>query len=91
MIQKLLLAEMINVTMDNNNQIVDCNVIDQPIIYNTQINSIQGDTTFIIANGNKYSFINEEGSDGWKQRDKCKVVIQDGKLLEVRPIPLAER
>lgn len=85
------LAEIINITIDQNNAIVDCTVDSEPIVYNTQIDSIEGDTTFLIANGNKYSFNNIEGQDGWITGDKCKAVIQDGRLLEVRPIPLNER
>lgn len=85
------LDETINVTFNNKMEIVDCAVLSQPQIYNTQIESIQGNTAFVIANGNKYTFDNTEGLDGWKTGEKCKAVIQDDKLLEVQPIPIVER
>jgi hypothetical protein len=85
------LGETINITMDNKDQIIDCTVDSELQIYTTQISQIKGNEAFLIANGNKYSFENEEGSDGWKQGEKCKAIIQNGRLLEVRPIPLNER
>ena len=85
------LNEQINITMDQNNSIVDYIVDNEPQVYNTQISQIQGNTAYLTANGNKYSFENEEGSDGWKTGEKCKAVIQNGRLLEVKPIPLNER
>lgn len=74
--------------MDDKHDIIDCTVISEPQIYYTTISQIQGNTTFLIANGNKYSFENEEGSDGWKIGEKCKVIIQDGRLLEVNSMTL---
>jgi hypothetical protein len=85
------LGETINITMDNKDQIIDCTVDSEPQVYTTQISQIEGNEAFLIANGNKYSFENEEGQDGWKTGEKCKAIIQDGRLLEVRPIPLNER
>lgn len=85
------LNEQINVTMDQNNEIIDCMVDNEPQVYNTTISAMQGDTAFLIANGNKYAFENIEGQDGWQTGDKCKAIIQDGRLLEVDPVPLAER
>lgn len=83
--------EKINITMNQDSKIIDCIVDSQPQVYTTQIDSLQDDTAFLIANSNKYSFENIEGSDGWITGEKCKAVIQDGRLIEVRPIPLAER
>lgn len=85
------LGEEINVTFNDKMEIVDCTVDSEPQIYNTEISDIQDDIATLIVDGNKYTFENEEGSDGWIVMDKCKVVIQDGKLLEVMPIPLSER
>ena len=85
------LNERINITMNQNNEIIDCIVDSEPQVYNTTISQIQDDTAFLIANGNKYLFENTEGSDGWMTGDKCKAIIQDGRLIEVRPIPLNER
>jgi hypothetical protein len=70
---------------------IDCKVIDKPQIYNTQISQVKGTIAMLTANGQPYLFDNTEGQDGWRNGDKCKAVIQDGKLLEVNPIPLAER
>jgi len=85
------LNEAINITFNNNNEIIDCVVDSKPQVYNTQIDSITDDIATLSVNGNKYTFENTEGSDGWNVGEKCKVVIQDGRLLEVRPIPLSER
>lgn len=90
-IDNYYIDEQINITMNQNNEIVDCIVDSKPVIYNTQIDSLDNNIATLSANGNKYTFINEEGLDGWIVGDKCKAVIQDGRLLEVRPIPLAER
>lgn len=85
------LSEQINVTMNSNNQIVSHAVINELQIYYTTISQIENDTATLIINDNKYTFENIEGQDGWKIGDKCKAIIQDNRLLEVRPIPLAER
>jgi len=85
------LNEQINITMDKDSEIIDCIVDSKPIIYNTTIESINNDIATLNINGNKYTFENEEGVDGWRMGEKCKAVIQNGKLLEVRPIPLNER
>ena len=90
-VRSYYLNEEINVTFNDKMEIVDCAVLDQPQVYNTQISSIQGDIATLLVNGNKYTFENAEGQDGWKTGEKCKVVIQNGRLLEVRPIPLNER
>lgn len=89
--QNYYLAEEINITMDQNNSIVNAKVIDQPQVYNTTIESIQNNIATLSANNNKYTFETIEAQDGYKTGGKCKVIIQDGKLLEVRPIPLNER
>jgi len=89
--REYFLTETINVTFNNKMEIIDCIVDIQPVIYNTQINSIEGNLATLSANWNQYSFENAEGLDGWIVGDKCKAVIQDGILLEVRPIPLCER
>jgi hypothetical protein len=83
--------ETINVTFNDKMEIVDCAVLSEPQVYNTEISQIDNDIATFIVNGNKYTFENTEGSDGWIVGDKCKAVIQNGRLLEVRPIPLAER
>jgi len=90
-VRNYFLGEQINITMDQDSKIIDCAVDSKPIIYDTTIDSINNDIATLNINGNKYTFINEEGSDGWIIGDKCKAVIQDGRLLEVQPIPLAER
>ena len=90
-IDNYYINEQLNITIDENGNIIDCTVDNKPQVYNTQIDSIDNDIATLNANGNKYTFINEEGSGGWIVGDKCKAVIQDNKLLEVRPIPLAER
>jgi hypothetical protein len=88
---KYYLSEQINITMDQNNQIIDCIVDSEPQVYNTEISQKQGEETFLIVNGNKYMYDDIEGADGWQVGEKCKVIIQDGRLLEIRPIPLNER
>lgn len=88
---KYYLSEQVNITMDSNNQIIDCTVDSEPQVYNTEISQKQGEETFLIVNGNKYMYEDIEGTDGWQVGEKCKVIIQDGRLLEIRPIPLNER
>jgi hypothetical protein len=83
--------EKINITMDNNNKLIDIVIDNIPQVYYTSISQIEGNTACLNINSNSYSFENAEGVDGWQLGDKCKVIIQDGKLLEVRPIPLNER
>jgi hypothetical protein len=83
--------EKINITMNQNNEIIDCTVDSEPQIYNTEISQKQGEDTFIIANGNKYMYEDIEGEDGWQIGEKCKAIIQNGRLLEIRPVPLDER
>lgn len=90
-VRSYYLNENINVTFNDKMEIVDCAVLSEPQVYNTYISQIEGNTATLLVNWNKYTFENEEGVDGWKTGDKCKVIIQDGRLLEVRPIPLAER
>jgi hypothetical protein len=79
--------------MNEKNEITDCEVVDIPRIYNTKIDSVSNDYKFatLAANENQYTFENFEGEDGWQVGDKCKVVIQNNKLLEVDPIPVDER
>jgi hypothetical protein len=77
--------------MNQNNEIIDCTVDSEPQIYNTEISQKQGEDTFIIANGNKYMYEDIEGEDGWQIGEKCKAIIQNGRLLEIRPVPLDER
>jgi hypothetical protein len=85
------LDETINVTFNDKMEIIDCAILSEPQIYNTQIGLIKGTIATLSVNGQSYLFENTEGLDGWKTGEKCKVIIQDGKLLEVRPIPLNER
>lgn len=90
-LDKYYLNEQLNITMNENEEVIDCMVDNEPQVYNSEISNLQGDTATLYVNGNKYTFDNTEGSDGWIKGDKCKAITQDGKLLEVRPIPLAER
>jgi hypothetical protein len=90
-INKYYLNEQLNITIDQDENIIEYVVDNEPQVYNTEITKIEGNTAILLANGNKYTFENEEGSDGWKTGEKCKAVIQDGRLIEVRPIPLNER
>jgi hypothetical protein len=85
------LSEIINITMDQNNEIIDCTVDSQPEIYNGTISQTAGTIATLKANGQVYIFENTEGLDGWQVGEKCKAIVQDGRLIEVRPIPLAER
>jgi hypothetical protein len=85
------LSEIINITMDQNNEIIDCTVDSQPETYNGVISQTAGTIATLKANGQVYIFENTEGIDGWQVGENCKAIIQDGRLIEVRPIPLAER
>jgi hypothetical protein len=83
------LSETINVTMNQDNEILDCSVIDNPVVYkNVSIIDKDNDLFYVNVNGNKYSFNCEDDACDWSIGDKCNVIMQDGKILEVRPIPL---
>lgn len=78
------LSEYINVTMDND-EIVDCSVVDEPIIYsNIEVVNVSSDLVYINVNGELYSFDNEDNS--WYIDDKVNVVMQNDRLLEVKSI-----
>lgn len=82
------LGEKINVTMDNDNKVIDCTVDSEPVIYKnvSVIDSNHDEYVYVNINGNKYSFYNEDGiNNGWNIGDKCNVIMQNGKILEVRP------
>jgi len=79
------LYEQINVTMDNNNEIVDCVVDNDPIIYN-EVSVINSDAKVccIKINDNVYSFVNDDSS--YKVNDKVDVIMQGDNILEVHPV-----
>jgi hypothetical protein len=80
------LGEIVNVTMDNNNKIVDCIVDTQPVVYkNVSVIDKDNDLIYVNINGDKYAFDNEDGDDGWNVNDKVNVIMQNDKILEVRP------
>jgi len=90
-IDSYYLSEAINITMDQNNAIVDCTVDEQPQAYNTTIIYTDNKVScFRLDNGDVYSFDNETGFS-WKTGDKVKVAIQDFNVLEVHSIPIDER
>lgn len=84
-IDNYYIDEQINVTMDNNNnKVVDCIVDNEPVMYkNISIISKDNSLVYVNINDNKYAFDNED--DGWQTDDKVNVVIQNDKILEVRP------
>lgn len=78
--------EQINITMNNYNEVIDCTVDSNPVVYdNVSISKVDSELVYVNVNGDVYNFDNEEGSEGWQVNDKCKVIIQNNKLLEVRP------
>jgi hypothetical protein len=91
-IDSYYLNEAINVTMDNNNEVVDCIVDTQPVVYkNVSVVYSDDKVCCVRINDNVYDFVNEDSEDGWKVGDKCNVIIQDDMVLEVRPVPLCDR
>lgn len=90
-IDKYYLNEQLNITIDQNENIIEYVVDNEPVAYNTEISQIQDNIVTLNVNGSKYTFVNEEGVDGWNMGEKCKAIIQNGVLIEVRPMPLNER
>jgi hypothetical protein len=78
------LSEIVNITMDQNNEIVDCTVDSEPIVYNN-VSIIYSDRNVccVRIGQNVYDFVNED--NGWFVGDECTVIIQDDVVLEVRP------
>jgi len=78
------LGQQINITMDQDNEIVDCIVDTEPVIYN-DVSVIYADNEVccVRIDNNVYDFVNEDGS--YKVNDMVNVVIQDYKILEIKP------
>jgi len=85
------LTEEINVTFNDNMGIVNCSVFDKPNEYTTQLMDCENGVAYFEADNNIYSFNYDKETDSWQEGDKCKVIIQNDNVLEVRPIPLNER
>jgi len=85
------LSEIINVTFNENMEIVNCSVFDKPNEYTTQLMDCENGVAYFEADNNIYSFNYDKETDSWQEGDKCKVIIQNDNVLEVRPIPLNER
>jgi hypothetical protein len=78
------LGEQINVTMDNNNEVVDCIVDNEPVIYkNVSVIYADNEVCCIRIGQDVYDFGNDDGS--YRVNDKVNIVIQDDKILQVIP------
>jgi hypothetical protein len=78
------LSEIVNVTMDQDNRIVDCTVDSEPIVYDGIVVIYADSEVCCVRIGQDvYDFVNEDSS--WNVGDKCTVIIQDDVVLEVRP------
>jgi hypothetical protein len=82
-IDNYYLSEVINVTMDQDNKVVDCSVLDKVDSY-SGVSVIYSDSKVccVRIDNNVYDFVNENGS--YKVNDKVDVVIQDYEILEVK-------
>lgn len=89
--KRFYLDENIQVSMTNDKKITNCKVIDNPTIYNTQIEYATQEKITVLGGMDKFTFDNEDGEQGWRTGESCKVVTQGHKLLAVNPIPLNER
>jgi hypothetical protein len=79
------LSEVVNITMDNKNEIVECNVDSQPVIYNN-VSIIYADNNVccVRIGQDVYDFGNDDGS--YKVNDKVNIVIQNDVVLQVIPV-----
>lgn len=84
-IDNYYLGEAINITMDQDNKIVDCIVDNQPVIYsNVSIIYDDNEVCCVRIGKDVYDFGNDDGS--YKVNDKVNIIIQNDIVLQVIPV-----
>jgi hypothetical protein len=83
-IDNYYLSEVINVTMDQDNKVVDCSILDKVDLYKS-VSVIYSDSEVccVRIGSDIYDFVNENGNS-YKVNAKVDVVIQDYVILEVK-------
>jgi hypothetical protein len=83
-IKDYYLGEIVNITMDQDNEVVDCVVDSKPIVYNNVSVIYSDDKVCCVRIDNDvYDFSNDDGR--YKVNDKINIVMQDDRILQVIP------
>lgn len=83
-VRSYYLGEQINITMNDKDEVIDCVIDTQPVVYNdVSIIYADNDVCCIRIGQDVYSFDNEDSS--YKVNDKINVVMQNDNILQVIP------